>query len=208
MTPRASSARCRRTSSVNTRGIEVGQIFYFGTKYSDAMKALVAGPDGVEVPIHGGSYGVGVSRLVGAIIEACHDDAGIKWPEAVAPFTAVILNLKQGAADTDAACEKLYRELEAKGVDVLYDDTDQRAGAKFAAADLIGIPWQIMVGPEGPCRGQGRDQAAQRRVARESQRRRMWSRGLTRISDYPPRAAVSRPFRPHLARIMGLSNDG
>src|SRR6476659_5007129 len=133
---------------VNTRGIEVGQIFYFGTKYSDAMKALVAGADGVDVPIHGGSYGVGVSRLVGAIIEACHDDAGIKWPEAVAPFKAAILNLKQGADDTDAACEKLYRELTAKGVDGLYDDTDQRAGAKFAAADLIGIPWQILVGPK------------------------------------------------------------
>jgi prolyl-tRNA synthetase len=90
---------------------------------------------------------------VGAIIEACHDDAGIKWPEAVAPFKAVILNLKQGADDTDAACEKLYRELMAKGVDVLYDDTDQRAGAKFAAADLIGIPWQIMVGPKGLAEG-------------------------------------------------------
>jgi len=138
---------------MHTRGIEVGQIFYFGTKYSDSMKAHVAGPDGTEVPIHGGSYGVGVSRLVGAIIEACHDDAGIKWPEAVAPFKAVILNLKQGADDTDAACEKLYRELMAKGVDVLYDDTDQRAGAKFAAADLIGIPWQIMVGPKGLAEG-------------------------------------------------------
>ena len=138
---------------LNTRGIEVGQIFYFGTKYSDAMKALVAGPDGVDVPIHGGSYGVGVSRLVGAIIEACHDDAGIKWPEAVAPFTAVILNLKQGSEDTDGACEKLYRELQARGVDVLYDDTDQRAGAKFAAADLIGIPWQILVGPKGLAEG-------------------------------------------------------
>jgi prolyl-tRNA synthetase len=138
---------------VHTRGIEVGQIFYFGTKYSDKMEALVAGPDGAEVPIHGGSYGVGVSRLVGAIIEACHDDAGIKWPEAVAPFRAVILNLKQGSEDTDTACEKLYRELLAKGVDVLYDDTDQRAGAKFAAADLIGIPWQIMVGPKGLAEG-------------------------------------------------------
>jgi prolyl-tRNA synthetase len=134
---------------VNTRGIEVGQIFYFGTKYSDAMKALVAGPDGVDVPIHGGSYGVGVSRLLGAIIEACHDDAGIKWPEAVAPFRVSILNLKQGDAAVDAACEKLYAELSVKGVDVLYDDTDQRAGAKFAAADLIGIPWQIMIGPKG-----------------------------------------------------------
>ncbi|MCP3466089.1 proline--tRNA ligase [Bradyrhizobium sp. CCGUVB23] len=134
---------------LNTRGIEVGQIFYFGTKYSEPMKATVAGPDGVDVPIHGGSYGVGVSRLVGAIIEACHDEAGIKWPEAVAPFRAVVLNLKQGDAAVDAACEKLYAELQAKGVDVLYDDTDQRAGAKFAAADLIGIPWQIMIGPKG-----------------------------------------------------------
>jgi len=138
---------------VRTRGIEVGQIFYFGTKYSDSMKALVAGPDGVDVPIHGGSYGVGVSRLAGAIIEACHDDAGIKWPEAVAPFRATILNLKQGSDDTDGACEKLYRELTASGVDVLYDDTDQRAGAKFAAADLIGIPWQILVGPKGLAEG-------------------------------------------------------
>ena len=138
---------------VHTRGIEVGQIFYFGTKYSDSMKALVAGADGAEVPIHGGSYGVGVSRLAGAIIEACHDEAGIKWPESVAPFKTVILNLKQGSADTDAACERLYRELSAKGVEVLYDDTDQRAGAKFAAADLIGIPWQILVGPKGLAEG-------------------------------------------------------
>jgi prolyl-tRNA synthetase len=138
---------------VHTRGIEVGQIFYFGTKYSDPMKALVAGADGAEVAIHGGSYGVGVSRLVGAIIEACHDEAGIKWPEAVAPFKAVILNLKQGSDDTDAACEKLYGDLSDKGVEVLYDDTDQRAGAKFAAADLIGIPWQILVGPKGLAEG-------------------------------------------------------
>jgi len=138
---------------VQTRGIEVGQIFYFGTKYSETMKAMVAGADGAEVAVHGGSYGVGVSRLVGAIIEACHDDAGIKWPEAVAPFKAAILNLKQGSDDTDAACERLYRELTAKGVDVLYDDTDQRAGAKFAAADLIGIPWQILVGPKGLAEG-------------------------------------------------------
>ena len=140
-------------NQVHTRGIEVGQIFYFGTKYSETMKANVAGADGAELPIHGGSYGVGVSRLVGAIIEACHDDAGIKWPEAVAPFTVAILNLKQGAADTDAACEQLYREFTAKGVDVLYDDTDGRAGAKFATADLIGIPWQVVVGPKGLAEG-------------------------------------------------------
>ena len=138
---------------VHTRGIEVGQIFYFGTKYSEAMKAFVAGPDGTEQPIHGGSYGVGVSRLVGAIIEACHDENGIKWPEAVAPFKVVILNLKQGAPETDAACEALYAELNAKGVETLYDDTDQRAGAKFAAADLIGVPWQILVGPKGLAEG-------------------------------------------------------
>src|SRR5712672_1139730 len=117
------------------------------------MKALVAGAYGAEVALHGGSYGVGVSRLVGAIIEACHDDAGIKWPEAVAPFKAAILNLKQGADDVDAACDKLYCELTARGVEVLYDDTDQRAGAKFAAADLIGIPWQILVGPKGLAEG-------------------------------------------------------
>src|SRR6201999_3928761 len=138
---------------VNTRGIEVGQIFYFGTKYSDSMKALVVGSDGAERPAHGGSYGIGVSRLLGAIIEACHDDAGIKWPEAVAPFRVVILNLKQGAADTDAACEKLYAGLQAKGVDVLYDDTDQRPGGKFATADLIGIPWQVLIGPRGLAEG-------------------------------------------------------
>jgi len=105
------------------------------------------------VPIHGGSYGVGVSRLVGAIIEACHDDAGIKWPEAVAPFRAVILNLKQGGADTDAACERLYGALNDRGVEVLYDDLDQRPGAKFATADLIGIPWQVLVGPKGLAEG-------------------------------------------------------
>ena len=138
---------------LHTRGIEVGQIFYFGTKYSEPMKAVVAGPDGIERPVHGGSYGVGVSRLVGAIIEAFHDEAGIKWPEAVAPFKIALLNLKQGGADTDAACERLYRALSAKGIDVLYDDLDQRPGAKFATADLIGIPWQILVGPKGLAEG-------------------------------------------------------
>ena len=138
---------------LNTRGIEVGQIFYFGTKYSVPMKAVVTGPDGVDHPIHGGSYGVGVSRLVGAIIEASHDEAGIIWPEAVAPFKVAILNLKQGGTDTDAACEQLYRALSAKGVDVLYHDLDERPGAKFAAADLIGLPWQVLVGPRGLAEG-------------------------------------------------------
>jgi len=138
---------------VHTRGIEVGQIFYFGTKYSESMRAAVAGPDGTERPIHGGSYGVGVSRLVGALIEAFHDEAGIKWPESVAPFRVAVLNLKQGGADTDAASERLYGALKAHGIDVLYHDLDERPGAKFAAMDLIGIPWQVMVGPRGLAEG-------------------------------------------------------
>lgn len=138
---------------LHTRGIEVGQIFYFGTKYSETMKALVMGPDGTERPIHGGSYGVGVSRLLGAIIEAFHDEAGIKWPETVAPFRVALLNLKQGGGDTDVACDRLYAAMTAKGIDVLYDDREERPGAKFATADLIGIPWQVMVGPKGLAEG-------------------------------------------------------
>ncbi len=134
---------------VNTRGIEVGQIFYFGTKYSQTMKAIVTGPDGVDRPVHGGSYGVGVSRLVGGIIEASHDDNGIIWPEAVAPFKVGLVNLKVGDAEADAACADLYAKLDKAGVTVLYDDTDERAGAKFSNMDLIGLPWQLVVGPRG-----------------------------------------------------------
>jgi prolyl-tRNA synthetase len=140
-------------AKVSARGIEVGHIFYFGTKYSEPMQAVVAGPDGSERPVHMGSYGIGPTRLVGALIEANHDDAGIKWPEPVAPFHAAILNLKQGDSGTDGASEGLYRELTAKGVDVLYIDSDERPGAKFAAADLIGVPWQIMVGPRSLAEG-------------------------------------------------------
>jgi prolyl-tRNA synthetase len=146
-------AKLAAEKQVSARGIEVGHIFYFGTKYSEPMKAVVAGPDGSEHPVHMGSYGIGPSRLVAAIIEAFHDDAGIKWPEAVAPFKVAILNLKQGGADTDAAAEQLYRALAAKGVEVLYDDLDQRPGAKFATADLIGIPWQVLIGPKGLAEG-------------------------------------------------------
>ncbi len=138
---------------VSARGIEVGHIFYFGTKYSAPMKAVVAGPDGAEHAVHMGSYGIGPSRLVAAIIEASHDDAGIIWPEAVAPFRVTILNLKQGAAETDAASARIYEALTAKGVDVLYHDLDERPGAKFAAADLIGVPWQVMVGPRSLAEG-------------------------------------------------------
>ena len=138
---------------LSARGIEVGQVFYFGTKYSTPMKAVVAGPDGKEVPVEGGSYGIGVSRLVGAIIEASHDDAGIIWPEAVAPFDVGLVNLKAGDAKTDAACEDLYARLKTAGKDVLYDDTSERPGAKFATMDLIGLPWQIVVGPRGLDKG-------------------------------------------------------
>ncbi|MEX0839142.1 MAG: proline--tRNA ligase [Parvibaculum sp.] len=131
------------------RGIEVGHIFFFGTKYSEPMGCVVAGPDGKEVPLQMGSYGVGVSRLVGAIIEASHDEAGIVWPEAVAPFRVGLINLKSGDAETDAACEDLYAKLAAAGIDTLYDDTGERAGAKFSNMDLIGLPWQLVVGPRG-----------------------------------------------------------
>src|ERR1700729_2056642 len=134
-------------------GPDVGHIFYFGTKYSEPMKAVVTGPDGTDHPVHMGSYGIGPSRLVAAIIEASHDEAGIIWPEPVAPFKAMILNLKQGASDTDAACEKLYAELSAKGIDTLYHDRDERPGSKFAMADLIGVPWQILVGPRSLAEG-------------------------------------------------------
>ena len=131
------------------RGIEVGQIFYFGTKYSDAMNAKVQGPDGKQVPVHMGSHGIGVSRLLGAIIEASHDDKGIIWPEGVTPFHAGIVNLKQGDEEADAACDALYKSLKALGLDPLYDDRKGGAGMKFATMDLIGLPWRITVGPRG-----------------------------------------------------------
>ena len=136
------------------RGIEVGQVFYFGDKYSKPMKAVVTGPDGVERPVLGGSYGVGVSRLVGALIEAGHDEAGIIWPESVAPFRVGIANLKAGDTETDAASLKIYNALQKAGIDVLYDDTDERPGAKFARLDLIGLPYQIIIGPKGLAEGQ------------------------------------------------------
>lgn len=145
----AAFAALPEAARIEARGIEVGHIFYFGTKYSAPMRAVVTTPDGQEKPVHMGSYGIGVSRLVAAVIEASHDDAGIIWPDAIAPYHVALINLKSGDAATDAVCEKLYAELEAAGFDVLYDDTDQRAGAKFATADLIGLPWQVVVGPKG-----------------------------------------------------------
>ena len=131
------------------RGIEVGHIFYFGTKYSAAMGATVSGPNGQNLPVHMGSYGIGVSRLVGGIIEASHDDKGIIWPDSVAPFDVAIVNLKPGDAACDSVCAELYQGFTKAGMDPLVDDRDERPGAKLAAMDLIGIPWQVVVGPRG-----------------------------------------------------------
>ncbi len=132
---------------LSARGIEVGQIFYFGTKYSESMNAEIVLPDGKRTFVEMGSHGIGVSRLVGALIEANHDDLGIIWPTPVAPFLAVIINLKHGDKKTEKVCEKIYENLVSAGLDVLYDDRDERVGVKFATMDLIGIPWQIIVGP-------------------------------------------------------------
>jgi prolyl-tRNA synthetase len=138
---------------MSARGIEVGHIFYFGEKYSKPMKAVVAGPDGVERPVQMGSYGVGVSRLVGAIIEASHDAAGIIWPDSVAPFGAAVVNLRVGEAAVDAVAEQAYGALTAAGKEPLLDDRDERPGAKFASLDLVGVPWQLIVGPKGVADG-------------------------------------------------------
>jgi prolyl-tRNA synthetase len=134
---------------ITGRGIEVGHIFYFGSKYSGPMGARVTGPGGEASDVQMGSYGIGVSRLVGAIIEAFHDDAGILWPESVAPFKAAVINLSANNAACTAASEALYYRLQASGVDVLYDDREERPGVKFADMDLIGLPWQVIVGPKG-----------------------------------------------------------
>jgi len=139
---------------LSARGIEVGHIFYFGTKYSEAMGASVQGPDGKQHVVHMGSYGIGPTRLVPAIIEASHDENGIIWPKSVAPFDVSIINMKSGDAACDAAGESLYAQLSKAGLDVLYDDTDDRAGAKFATADLIGVPTQVIVGPRSIANGE------------------------------------------------------
>jgi len=138
---------------VSRRGIEVGQIFYFGDKYSRPMGALVAGPDGEPVALEMGSYGVGVSRLVGALIEANHDDAGIIWPQNVAPFRVGLINLRVGDPRCRSAAEDLYTRLLGAGIEVLYDDRDESPGAKFATMDLIGLPDQLVIGPRGLAAG-------------------------------------------------------
>ncbi|RVB97921.1 proline--tRNA ligase, partial [Mesorhizobium sp. M7A.F.Ca.AU.001.01.1.1] len=137
------------SDKVSARGIEVGHIFHFGDKYSKPMGAKVTGPDGKDHFVSGGSYGIGPSRLVAAIIEASHDDNGIIWPDAVAPFDIGLINMKAGDAECDGVCDELHAAFVAAGKDVLYDDTDQRPGGKFATADLIGLPWQVIVGPRG-----------------------------------------------------------
>jgi len=134
---------------ITTRGIEVGQVFFFGDKYSKPMRAVVTGADGVERPAQMGSYGVGVSRLVGAIIEASHDEAGIIWPDEVAPFGVGVVNLRPSDVDVNAACDQAYNALTAAGKSPLMDDSDERPGAKFAVMDLIGLPWQLVIGPKG-----------------------------------------------------------
>lgn len=130
----------------SARGIEIGHIFYFGTKYSEPLGAKVVGPDGQTITLEMGSYGIGVSRLVAAIIEANHDDSGIKWPESVAPFKVGLLNLKMGDKRAETIAESIYHKLSQENVEVLYDDRDERAGTKFADMDLIGLPWQLIIG--------------------------------------------------------------
>ncbi len=150
----AAFAELPEARRVTGRGIEVGHIFFFGTKYSEPLDCLVQGADGKNVAVHSGSYGIGVSRLVAGIIEASHDENGIIWPDSVAPFNVGIINLKAGDDATDAACKKIYEALTNAGRDVLYDDTDERAGGKFAKMDMIGLPKQLVAGPRGLKDGQ------------------------------------------------------
>src|SRR3712207_6110029 len=135
------------------RGIEVGHIFAFGTKYSASMGLSVQTPDGGNVHPQMGSYGVGVSRLMGAIIEASHDANGIVWPENVAPFAVGLVNMRPDDGNVTSAADEIYGHLQQAGIDTLYDDRDERAGAKFATMDLVGLPWQLIVGPRGLERG-------------------------------------------------------
>ncbi|MGJ0426021.1 proline--tRNA ligase [Methylocystis sp.] len=158
----AAFAAVPEDSRVAARGIEVGHIFYFGTKYSEPMKAVVNGPDGKEVVVQMGSYGIGPSRLAAAIIEASHDDNGVIWPESVAPFHVGVADLKAGDPATGKVCADLVTQLENAGLDVLHDDRDERPGAKFATLDLIGLPWQVLVGPKGLA--EGRVEVKQRRT--------------------------------------------
>jgi prolyl-tRNA synthetase len=158
----AAFAALPEEARISARGIEVGHIFYFGTKYSKPMKAVVNGADGREHTVHMGSYGIGPSRLAAALIEANHDEAGMIWPEAAAPFDVGVINLKVGDAACDGACREIIAGLAAKGREALYDDREERPGAKFATMDLIGLPWQVIVGPKGL--GEGKVELKNRRT--------------------------------------------
>ncbi len=137
-----------------TRGIEVGHIFYFGDKYSAPMGAEVMDDSGKSSAVYMGSYGIGISRLVGGIIEASHDDKGIIWPKSVAPFDVGVVNLKADDDVCTTASEALYARLIEAGFDVLLDDRNESAGGKLNTMDLIGIPYQIIIGPRGMASGQ------------------------------------------------------
>ena len=145
----AEFAKVPKDRQVSARGIEVGHIFFFGTKYSKAMNATVQTAEGENVPVQMGSYGIGVSRLVGGIIEACHDENGIVWPKAVAPFDVGLISMKPKDETVSGVADGAYAALQAAGLDVLYDETDERPGSKFNRMDLIGLPWQIVIGPRG-----------------------------------------------------------
>ena len=149
----AAFADVPKDQQVSARGIEVGHIFYFGTKYSEPMSATVQTAEGEVATIHGGSYGIGVSRLVGAAIEACHDENGIVWPKSIAPFDVGLISMRPGDEAVAVACDAAYAELEKAGFETLYDETADRAGAKFARMDLIGLPWQMIIGPKGVEKG-------------------------------------------------------
>jgi prolyl-tRNA synthetase len=170
---------------VHRRGIEVGHIFYLGTKYSEPLKATVATPQGEPVAVHMGSYGIGVSRLVGAVIEASHDEHGIVWPEPVAPFRVGLINLRTADHACNTTCEETYGKLRGAGVEVLYDDRDERPGAKFNDMDLIGLPWQLVIGPRGLDKGvvelKRRRGGAREELSLES--------ALSRLTDQPPHKA-------------------
>jgi prolyl-tRNA synthetase len=174
------------------RGIEVGQIFYFGTKYSEALGATVQTKDGDKVAVHMGSHGIGVSRLMGAIIEASHDDNGIIWPEGVTPFHCGIVNLRQGDEATDGACDALYGALKSAGLDPLYDDRKERAGGKFATMDLIGLPWRITVGPRGLKNG----------VVELTSRRTGESVEMTTEDAVKKVVNIYAPHHPHIAAMI------
>jgi len=165
---------------IEARGIEVGHIFHFGKKYSEPMGAQVLGPDGEMITPHMGSYGIGVSRLVGAIVEACHDDDGIIWPDTVAPYRIGLINLKVGDGHIDKVCSDLYKNCKEIGLTTLYDDRNERAGVKFSDMDLIGLPWQLIVGPKGLKNGRVE---LKRRATGESQELSLES-VLSKLNEY------------------------